>query len=133
MQHTKADETCEVLDQEEGLISFGVDSVEPATGRLPEKAAAEIWSLRTGRQADVLSIDSQLLVAESGLGLSGLEKVHPLVSAVHCAFAEHRPLVLSPDIIWLTICQGFGHHVLSKKETLRPYIVDVEVKRPAVL
>ena len=129
MQHTKADETCEVLDQEEGLISFGVDSVEPATGRLPEKAAAEIWSLRTGRQADVLSIDSQLLVAESGLDLRRLEEVHPLVSAVHCAFAEHRPLVLSPDIIWLTICQGFGHHVLNKKETLRPYIVDVEVKQ----
>jgi len=33
-------------------------------------------------------------------------KIHPLLGAVHVAFAEHRPLVLSPDALWLTILQG---------------------------
>ena len=129
MHYKKTDEICKVLDQQDGSISFSVDSVEPATDRLPEQAAAEVWSIRTGRRADVLSIESELLVAESGLDVSRLEEVHPLVSAVHCAFAGHRPLVLSPDIIWLTICQGFGHHVLSNAETLRPHIVDFEGKQ----
>ena len=129
MHYTRTDETCRVLDRRDGLIRFSVDSVEPATDRLAERTAADVWSIRTGRQADALSVESQLLVAESGLGLSRLEEVHPLVSAVHCAFAEHRPLVLSPDIIWLTICQGFGHHVLNNPEALRPHIVDFEGKQ----
>ncbi|GGM87432.1 DUF4419 domain-containing protein [Dactylosporangium sucinum] len=29
--------------------------------------------------------------------------VHPLFGAVARAFADHRPLVLSPDAVWLTI------------------------------
>ncbi|WP_272427393.1 DUF4419 domain-containing protein [Polyangium jinanense] len=31
---------------------------------------------------------------------------HALLGAVHLAFAQHRPLVLSPDAVWLTIAQG---------------------------
>src|SRR4051812_17765611 len=31
---------------------------------------------------------------------------HPVVAAVHMAFSDHRPLCLSPDILWLMIAQG---------------------------
>lgn len=34
-----------------------------------------------------------------------------LLSAVTCAYNSHKPLVLSPDVIWLTICQGMAIHV----------------------
>ena len=27
------------------------------------------------------------------------------------AFAEHRPIVLSPDMVWMMIGQGFSHYV----------------------
>lgn len=43
----------------------------------------------------------------------------PLLAAVHVAFAEHRPLVLSPDAIWLTILRGLTHHVRLHAEELR--------------
>jgi len=49
--------------------------------------------------------------------------LHPLVQAVHLAFSQHRPLILSPDCIWLTIVQGFGHHVNENAETLRDRMV----------
>jgi len=39
------------------------------------------------------------------------------------AFSEHRPLILSPDTIWLTVVQGFGQHILSHAEELRGRIV----------
>jgi hypothetical protein len=55
--------------------------------------------------------------------------LHPLIQAVHIAFSDHRPLVLSPDSIWLTIVQGFGHHVLENAETLRHRIVRHEGKK----
>jgi hypothetical protein len=48
---------------------------------------------------------------------------HPLVAAVHTAFDQHYPLVLSPDDIWLCIAQGFGLHVNAHAEALRSRIV----------
>ena len=32
---------------------------------------------------------------------------HPLATAVHLAFSQHRPLLLTPNIIWMVIAQGF--------------------------
>lgn len=49
--------------------------------------------------------------------------LHPLVQAVHLAFSQHRPLILSPDCIWLTIVQGFGHHINENAEALRDRMV----------
>jgi hypothetical protein len=46
-----------------------------------------------------------------------------LIGAVHIAFARHLPLVLSPDIVWLAIAQGFAQHVGNNPETLREAFV----------
>lgn len=53
---------------------------------------------------------------------------HPLIGALDAAFGAHYPLTLSPDIIWLTICQGFAHHVNMHAETLRQRLVKHEGK-----
>jgi Domain of unknown function (DUF4419) len=55
--------------------------------------------------------------------LSELRAVHPLLGAVHVAFAEHRPLVLSPDAVWLTILAGVTRHVRLNAERLRDRLV----------
>jgi hypothetical protein len=49
--------------------------------------------------------------------------VHPLLGAVGRAFAEHRPLVLSPDAVWLTIASGVAQHIRLHAEELRPRLV----------
>ncbi|NRA13782.1 MAG: DUF4419 domain-containing protein, partial [Crocinitomicaceae bacterium] len=38
--------------------------------------------------------------------------------AIHTAYADHRPLILSPDDVWLTLCQGFGNHLVLHGEEL---------------
>jgi hypothetical protein len=48
---------------------------------------------------------------------------HPLIAATHLAFSQHRPLVLSPDMIWLTLLQGFARHVKNNAESLRSKFV----------
>lgn len=40
------------------------------------------------------------------------------------AYAEHRSLVLSPDMIWLLISQGFARYVNAHSEKLRDQIVN---------
>jgi len=48
---------------------------------------------------------------------------HPVMVAVHEAFVDHRPLRLSPDIIWLMIVQGVANHINAHAEELRPRFV----------
>lgn len=48
---------------------------------------------------------------------------HSFFDGMYHAYAEHRPVVLSPDMIWLLISQGFAHHVNNNAEALRKYFV----------
>ena len=52
-----------------------------------------------------------------------------LAEAVHQAFYNHYPLKLSPDVIWLTIAQGFANHVDQNAERLRSKFVDFQGKK----
>jgi hypothetical protein len=58
---------------------------------------------------------------------------HAFMDAVHLAFAQHRPLVLSPDHIWLLICQGFALHVNANAEMLRSDFVIHTGKKPLIV
>lgn len=62
-------------------------------------------------------------------------QANPFVFAIHRAFADHLPLVLSPDDLWLCIAQAFGLHVNLHGEALRDRFVShpgqlmIEVRR----
>jgi len=53
---------------------------------------------------------------------------HSFFTGMYQAYADHRPFVLSPDMIWLLISQGFARHVNANPETLRHYFVDFSGK-----
>lgn len=36
---------------------------------------------------------------------------HPFLYGMYQAYSAHRPFVMSPDMIWLLICQGFSNHI----------------------
>ena len=48
---------------------------------------------------------------------------NPFVSAVHLAFAEHLPLRISPDLIFLIIIQGMSAHIAQDPESHRAALV----------
>ena len=48
---------------------------------------------------------------------------HSFFNGMYQAYADHRPFVLSPDMIWLLISQGFAQHVNNNSEELRKYFV----------
>ena len=54
---------------------------------------------------------------------------HPFFNGMHMAYAGHRPFVLSPDAVWLLVCQGFVQHIDHNADTLRPLLVDFEGKK----
>ncbi|KYF55528.1 hypothetical protein BE08_42820 [Sorangium cellulosum] len=92
-------------------ITFRVDDVSPATTAPPTLTLGE-------HLGAALAIGG-----DAGMRVLDTRGTHPLLAAVHAAFAEHRPLVLSPDAIWLTIAQGFAQHVRLHAEALRPRLV----------
>lgn len=53
---------------------------------------------------------------------------HPFFNGMYHAYADHRPFVISPDMIWLLISQGFAMHVISNAEKLRRQFVNFSGK-----
>ena len=96
--------------------TFAVSDVPLATEPLPEipyhRAVAEFLLVE---KVEACSQYHGRLVSDV--------RSHPLIAALHTAFADHHPVCLSPDIIWLTILQGLGHHVNSNAEELRKHFV----------
>ena len=51
---------------------------------------------------------------------------HPVLTAYYTAFLEHYPAILSPDILWILIIQGFSRHVRLNSEKLKhKFVKDV--------
>jgi hypothetical protein len=56
-------------------------------------------------------------------------ELHPFIGALHRSYALHKPFVISPDMIWLLIAQGFSKHVDQNGQKLRHHFVQFEGKK----
>ena len=72
-------------------------------------------------------------VAHNRCGQELVQLPHPFFDGMHKAYADHRPFVLSPDAVWLLICQGFSYHVNFNAEALRHLFVDFEGKKTLIV
>jgi hypothetical protein len=96
-------------------ITFAVDAVTPATKPLSECRTHE--AVRHSLQSDIESCcDYSSAVVRN-------VSYQPLLAAVYLAFSQHRPLVLTPDAVWITIAQGVAHHMAIHGEKLRSRFV----------
>jgi hypothetical protein len=93
------------------VVTFPVDDVLAATDLLPTQPLGDVFA------------GALVVGGDPALPVLAPDGVHPLLSAVGRAFAEHRPLVLSPDAVWLTIAQGVAQHVRLHAEVLRARLV----------
>jgi hypothetical protein len=107
-------------------VTFDVDKVR--IGRVNKKSSTPIESFKNLCGVDVEAADAQskILLGPSIGGIPGRSsgaKMNGLLRAIHEAYANHFPLVLSPDDIWLAISQGFSYHVNANAEQLRSQFV----------
>ena len=61
--------------------------------------------------------------------LAFLESNVPLLNGFYEAHANHYPIRIKPDDIWLLIVQAFGNHVNANAEELRNFFVNFEGKK----
>jgi hypothetical protein len=114
-----------ILERAIGKIRFGVDDVEPAGERLRAGSAKQQFEQTISTPLLAFSHDDRFEAIAD-------REIHPLALAVHTAFSEHRPLLLTPDVIWLTIAQGFAQHVNHHAEELRSSFVSHQGKEKLV-
>ena len=96
-------------------ITFTVDDVIPASSRLATcqpldavRALLDAPPDSFDRGASQESPTRGRVEASWSSTLACVEGIahHPLIAATHLAFSQHRPLVFSPDVIWVTIVQA---------------------------
>ncbi len=95
-------------------VVFAVSDVQIATKVLATRPADEILHRSAG---DEMEAASSLPGDEWIAPLSAIR--HPFIAAAHKAFAEHRPLALSPDMIWLLLTQMAAAEVQAHPEQFR--------------
>lgn len=76
-----------------------------------------------------LNEDSSVVIAHTRKTRPLVESNHPFFQSMYRAYADHRPFELSPEALWLLICQGFSLHVNNNAEELRHLFVDFEGKQ----
>ncbi|WP_144127262.1 DUF4419 domain-containing protein [Catellatospora sichuanensis] len=106
------------------MVTFPVDDVTPAAEPLPTVPLGELTP-----EALAVGGDPALPVLAADNGILTPDGVHPLLGAIGRAFMDHRPLMLSPDAVWITIAQGVAQHVRLHAEELRPRLVGHTGKR----
>ncbi len=109
------------VSDDRNKITFAVDSVKHGAARFPSVSLWTRVEKMTERSLRVTSHPSHFRVVED-------DGCHALLSAVHLAFSRHLPLALTPDVIWLTIAQGFAQHANNHQEDLRPLLMRHEGK-----
>ncbi|MBP6745589.1 DUF4419 domain-containing protein [bacterium] len=114
------------------FITFPVHDVAAVTN------AKVTWKAYEGINALLTESEGKgfrAILSCSGYNSNTIRQItnHALIEAVHTAFAEHRPLSLSPDMLWITIMQGVAQHVHNNPEGLRKRLVSHQGKMKIVL
>jgi hypothetical protein len=105
-------------------ITFPVDDVKPADKALTKDTLSKAFANRSGRAVVAMAESDRPVVASPAPNNPRMHQaLNGLIETVHLAFSQHRPLILSPDCIWLVIAQGFGHHINENAERLRGRLV----------
>ena len=100
-------------------VIIEVSDVELPFHKLDEISFKELISKETNDSIEAYPIDCQ----EKSFVYS---KVHPMIGALHYSFAHHRPITISPDMIWLMILQGFSKHIHYNSESLKSKIYNLD-------
>jgi hypothetical protein len=106
----------------ETLVIVPGNPVEPSKKRLRAASYESVLSHALGGgPLEAFSRNTKPLLAPEVSGYA-----HGFIAAANAAYDGHYPLVISPDMIWLLIAQGFAIHVKENAEALRTKFVSHE-------
>jgi len=117
---------CPIINRKDGTITFAVDEGLPKPQKYLKDKDKERGEGLIHFFLDDKQIPQELynVVASSVTDdILGMDSDVLYQCFITC-YAEHRPLVLSPDVIWLIINQTLANHINANAEKWRHKIVD---------
>lgn len=114
------------VSQLNAQIKIICDDVKLATKPLPEVSYVKAIETRIGGKFEACEFK---LRNESFVET----EIHPFVASLYVAYSDHRRISISPDMIWLLICQGFSTHVNNNPEKLRSKFVAFNDRKKLVV
>lgn len=125
-----------ILNQEQGSITFAVDDVDLPKDvlGLPQSGTHIAQNLKYNPKINHYDYSPKIIYNSFGLEQSlyniGEDVVFQMLMKAWC---QHRPVVLSPDVIWMLICQQFSHYVNEKPNKMRSKFVHHQGKKELVV
>lgn len=123
-----------IIEKKKGSITFVVDEgLKPIKGKqiLMDGKKLAKYILSPDDLPGEPNIVATSFADEKELRYLG--KKDAFFRTVVTAYANHQSLVLSPDMIWLLISQGFARYVNAHPEELRPQLVGHDGKMDLVV
>ncbi|MBR1469200.1 MAG: DUF4419 domain-containing protein [Prevotella sp.] len=123
-----------IISQSKGSITFVVDEfLEPVSKRNQHFDGSKIAYFMMKNEN--IREDQHGLVATSFADEKNLLSLgrDAFYQCIVKAYAKHQSVVLSPDMIWLLISQGFARYVNAHDEEMRPKLVGHEGKKQLVV
>lgn len=128
---------CHILEHSASSISFVVDkNLTPPDFHLDQKNANDIidyWLDSEQIPMEVANVITSSLSSKESYCYLGKDT---LFQCILSCYARHRPLTLSPDVVWIVIIQAIGRHINSNPEKYRNIFVahkgkkEIEVESP---
>ncbi|MDR3272517.1 MAG: DUF4419 domain-containing protein [Flavobacteriaceae bacterium] len=123
-------------------ITFQVEELSKPEGLLLEISSENIYKRLILKDADLYLnqvIKDSISFPFNVLATSQMPEslvaygYNSFFNGMYAAYADHRPFVMSPDIIWLLISQGFARHVNANPEKNRHYFIDYQGKTSLIV
>jgi hypothetical protein len=123
-------------------VTFKVEDLVPPAKLLPISASSGLYNSMIASEAGLSSYEIKQLKEPYKYNIVSKSKdpdslvtfgQHPFFNGMYQAYADHRPFVLSPDMILLLLDQGFARHVKSNAEALRKHFVSHSGKLSLVI
>lgn len=96
-------------------VSFKVDDVKIADSLLKTDTAKLVFENKIAKEI-LFFPEEQSNIQVVSCANNGL------IQTIQECYDNHRPLVLTPDVIWLTICQGVSIHINQHYDSLKDII-----------
>ncbi|TAG13241.1 MAG: DUF4419 domain-containing protein [Sphingobacteriia bacterium] len=113
-KNIKLGEIFSEFEKPKGVL-FKLDEVEIADSFLGVDSARKIFESKLGKQ--ILFFPKE----QENFGLLHCPN-NGIIQTVQECYDNHRPLILSPDVVWLAICQGVSIHINENFDSLKKSI-----------
>ena len=124
---TATAEKARILEQKQGSITFVVDENLPKPKNEHFNWISQAERLKSIGRETYYGLDNSYIAA-SFWDTPLMPDDAPFFTGMVQAFADHRPITLSPDVIWMLISQAFSHDVNADPEKFRDKFVDFDGK-----